>query len=138
MPPTRKAKFSFTKLIVDDEEKMAAYYNAVYGLNIVLRVQGDAGGLGSPFREVILSPGDSISPEESLIMFKFVDRSAPRDQESILGFLTEDLDALAARIEAHGGKLASAIKSMPDHGIRVVFATDPEGHLSENVEMLGS
>jgi hypothetical protein len=138
MSQPRKAKFSFTKLIVDDEEKMAAYYSAVYGLNAVLRVQGDAGGLSAPFREVILGPGDTMSPDESLVMFKFVDRSAPRDQESILGFLTDDLDALVERIVAHGGKPAGEIKSMPDHGIRVVFATDPEGHLSENVQMISA
>ena len=63
-------------------------------------------------------------------------RPAPRDQECILGFLTEDLDALVARIAANGGTLVGPIKSMPEHGIRVVFATDPEGHLSENVQMV--
>ena len=66
------------------------------------------------------------------------DRAAPRDQESILGFTTDDLDALVARISANGGKLVGQIESMPQHGIRVVFATDPEGHLSENVQMVPS
>ena len=65
-----------------------------------------------------------------------VDRTPPRDQESILGFISEDLDALADRITANGGSLAGPIKSMPEHGVRVLFATDPEGHLSENVEMI--
>jgi hypothetical protein len=138
MTKVRKARFGFTKLIVDDEEKLAAYYDGVYGLKAAQRVQGDAGGLGEPFREIILGPDGEMSPEESLVLFKLVDRAAPRDQESILGFITEDLDALVERITAHGGTLAGPIQSMPEHGVRVVFATDPEGHLSENVEMISA
>jgi uncharacterized glyoxalase superfamily protein PhnB len=136
MSAARKARFSFTKLIVDDEERMVAYYHEVYGLNAIQRVQGESGAAGEPFREIIMGPGDAISPEESLVMFKFTGRAAPRDQESILGFVTEDLDALVGRIKANGGKLVGPIRAMPEHGIRVVFATDPEGHLSENVQML--
>lgn len=135
---TRKVRFGFAKLIVDDEEKLAAYYGAVYGLEAVERVQGDAGGLGEPFREIMLGPDGRLSPEESLVLFKFVDRAAPRDQESILGFITEDLDALAERICAQGGAAVGPIQSIPDHGVRVLFATDPEGHLSENVEMIAT
>jgi uncharacterized glyoxalase superfamily protein PhnB len=134
MNETRKASFGFTKLIVDDEEAQAEYYHQVYGLNKLLRVQNDDSGAGGPIREVIMGPGDTMSAE-SLVMLKIVDRPAPRDQEAILGFITEDLDALSVRIAAHGGKLLDEIKSMPEHGIRVVFSTDPEGRMSENVEL---
>jgi hypothetical protein len=137
MTEVRKARFSFTKLIVSDEERMAAYYHEVYGLNAVLRVQGESACGGEPFREVILGPGKGMS-EESLVMYKFVDRPAPCDQESILGFVTEDLDALVARVVAHGGKPVGPIKSLPEHGIKVVFTCDPEGHLAENVQMVSA
>ena len=136
MASARKARFGFTKVIVNDEEKLATYYQAVYGLSPVQRVQGDVGGLDEPFREIILGPDGEMSPDESLVLFKFVDREAPRDQESIVGFITDDLDALVQRIEANGGSVARPIREMPEHGVRVVFATDPEGHLSENVQML--
>lgn len=136
MTAARKAMFSFTKLIVNDEEKMARYYHEVYGLNALQRVQGESSAAGEPFREIIMGPGEAMSSEESLVMFRFTGRPAPRDQECILGFLSEDLDALVARIAANGGTLVGPIKSMPEHGIRVVFATDPEGHLSENVQMV--
>lgn len=135
MTEPRKASFSFTKLIVDDEEAQAEYYHQVYGLNKLHRVQNDSSGAAGRIREVIMGPGDAMSAE-SLVMFKFLDRPAPRDQEAILGFITEDLDALADRVLAHGGKHAGEIKSMPEHGVRVLFTTDPEGRLSENVEML--
>ena len=138
MGTARKARFGFTKLVVDDEEKLAVYYQEVYGLSPAQRLQGDAGGVGEPFREIILGPGGELSPDESLVLFKFVDRAAPRDQESILGFITEDLDALIERIQANGGSLAGPLRSMPEHGVRVVFSTDPEGHLCENVELIAA
>jgi len=136
MTTTHKTRFGFAKLIVDDEEKLATYYQEVYGLGAVKRVGGDAGGLGEPFREIMLGRDGQLSPDESLVLFKFLDRAAPRDQESILGFISEDLDALADRITSNGGSLAGPIQSMPEHGVRVLFATDPEGHLSENVELI--
>ena len=135
MKGERKAIFSFTKLIVDDEEAMAEYYHQVYGLNKLRRVSDPKGGDEGAFREVIMGPGETMSAE-SLVMIKLLDRPAPRDQEAILGFVTDDLDALADRVVAHGGKHLGPIKSMPQHGVRVLMATDPEGRLSENVELL--
>lgn len=137
MSEKRKAIFSFTKLIVDDEERMAEYYHQVYGLNKLQRVQEADNGAVGPIREVIMGPGETMSAE-SLVMIKFVDKPAPRDQEVILGFITDDLDALAERVLAHGGTHVGPIKAMPQHGVRVLFATDPEGRLSENVELLNA
>lgn len=123
----------FTKLIVKDEEAQAAYYGAVYGLNPVYRAEGTSDG--EPYREVILSPGDGMAAG-SLVMFNFTQRTGARDQQVILGFVTEDIDALVGRIEANGGKLVGPVRDEPEHGVRVVFATDPEGALTENVQML--
>jgi predicted enzyme related to lactoylglutathione lyase len=136
MTSARKATFGFTKLIVNDEEAQAEYYHQVYGLNKLHRVQGESSAAGGSFREVIMGPGEGMGTE-SLVMFKFTDRPAPRDQEAILGFMTEDLDALAERVLAHGGKHVGAMESMPEHGVRVIFTTDPEGRLAENVQLLG-
>lgn len=124
----------FTKLICRDEEAMAAYYCAVYGLGLVQRVGGESDG--QPFREVILAPDGDWS-KGTLVMFNFTEREAPRDQQVILGFTVDDLDALVARIEAHGGKLVGPIREETEHGVRVVFSTDPEGALCENVQVLG-
>jgi len=123
----------FAKLICRDEEAMANYYMAVYGYGLVQRVAGESDG--EPFREVILAPGGDWS-RGSLVMFNFTDRAAPRDQQVILGFVVEDLDAVAKAIVANGGKLVGPIRDEPEHGVRLVFATDPEGALSENVQML--
>lgn len=124
----------FAKLICRDEEAMAAYYSAVYGLEIVQRVQGESDG--EPFREVILAPGGDWT-KGSLVMFNFTKRQAPRDQQVILGFTVENLDDVVQRIKAHNGKLRGPIREMPEHGVRVVFSFDPEGALCENVQMMG-
>ena len=130
-----KTTFGFTKLIVADEEAMADYYCDVYGLKKLQRVQNDNSGAGGPIREIILGEGDVVGGQ-TLVMFKFTDRAAPTEQEVILGFITDDLDALAARVTRFGGSHAGPIKSMPEHGVRVLFTTDPEGRLSENVELI--
>ncbi|GAD47826.1 hypothetical protein NT2_01_06000 [Caenibius tardaugens NBRC 16725] len=131
----QNTSFGFTKLIVDDEEAMAQYYCGVYGLNAFQRVQNDDSGAGGPIREIILSHDDVLAGP-TLVMFKFTDRPAPVEREAILGFITDDLDSLARRVIDHGGKHVSPIKSMPEHGVRVLFTTDPEGRMSENVELM--
>lgn len=125
----------FTKLIVDDEENMTAYYAAVYGLTPAVRVAGDSLGTGETFREVILTRGEDMA-SGTLVMFKFTDRPKPRDQQVILGFVTEDLDALKERVVAAGGKLIGPTRDEIAHGVRVQFSEDPEGALAENVQML--
>ena len=125
----------FTKLIVDDEEKMAAYYGVVYGLTPAVRVAGNSVSTGENFREVIMLRGADMALG-TLVMFKFIDRPKPRDQQTILGFVTNDLEALKARIVAAGGTLVGPTREEPDHGVRVQFSEDPEGALSENVQML--
>jgi len=123
----------FSKLIVRDEEAMAAYYSAVYGLKPIHRVSGTSDG--EPYREVIMGLGETMA-SGTLVMFNFTDRDAPRDQQVILGFVTPDIDVLVERIEANGGKLVGPVRDEPEHGVRVVFSVDPEGALAENVQML--
>ena len=125
----------FIKIIVADEEAMADYYMKVYGLKVVHRVEGLSGGTGERFREVILSLDGTYSTQ-TFVLFNFVDREPPRDQQSLVGWVSGDLQALCQRIEANGGKLVGAMKDMPEHGVKVQFSEDPEGALCENVEML--
>jgi predicted enzyme related to lactoylglutathione lyase len=76
-----------------------------------------------------MSPG-------SLILLEFADRPRPPNGEVILGFTTDDLPALLDRIRAAGGGVHVAIRELPEMKLRVAFATDPEGHLAELVQML--
>ncbi|HXK25236.1 MAG TPA: VOC family protein [Myxococcota bacterium] len=126
--------FSFTKLAVHDLEKQAAFYRDVYGLHAVQRVQAEIGS--EAIDEIMLSP-DPSAKFGPLILVKFLPRPAARPGELILGFVTDDLPALLDRVRAAGGRIHAPMKEMPEMKLRVAFATDPEGHLAELVQMLG-
>lgn len=125
--------FSFTKLVVDDVEKMAAFYREVYGLHSVKRVREYIGS--EAIDEIMLSP-DPQAPFGAFVLLKFVDREPSQNNEVILGFMTDDLPALLDRIRKAGGGVHAPIKEMPELKLRVAFATDPEGHLAEIVQVL--
>lgn len=134
MADVRKASFTFTKLMVDDLEKMAAYYQEVYGLNQLQRVQAELAA--EPVDEIMMGPGQQVSTE-SLTLLKYVKRPNPPRGEVIVGFVTQDLPALLARAQRAGGSLLQDIREMPEHGVKVAFVKDPEGHLAEVVQLLG-
>lgn len=125
--------FSFTKLVVHDVEKMAAFYGAVYGLHAVNRVRGESIG-GEEIDEIMLSP-DPKAPFGTFVLLRYVGRAASPNGEVILGFTTGDLPALLDRVRAAGGGVHAPIKDLPHLKVRVAFATDPEGHLAELVEL---
>jgi predicted enzyme related to lactoylglutathione lyase len=127
-PPTA---FAFTKLVVRDLERMAAFYSAAYGLKPISRVQERIAG--EPIDEIMLAAGDGMAPG-MLVLLRFVDRPAPASGEVILGFTTGDLPALLERVRAAGGGVHEEIRALPELKLEVAFATDPEGHLAELVQ----
>ena len=128
----QKAHFGFTKLIVDDLDKMAEFYSEVFGFEEQGRVHSDVSG--RVIDEIMFHP--TAPGAASFVLFKFVDRVAPAQEEVILGFITADLNALVDRATRAGGGITQQIREMPEHGVKVAFVTDPEGHLIEVVEML--
>jgi predicted enzyme related to lactoylglutathione lyase len=129
------ASFSFSKLIVHDLEKMAAFYRDVYGLHAVNRVRGLS--IGSEEIEEIMVSADPTAAYGSLVLLKYLSRGRSPSGELILGFTTDDLPALLERVRAAGGGVHAPIQEIPEMKLRVAFATDPEGHLAELVQMLG-
>jgi predicted enzyme related to lactoylglutathione lyase len=132
MPPS--ASFGFTKLIVHDLEKLAAFYREVYGLHAVNRVRGES--IGAEEIDEIMLSADPNAAYGSLVLLKYLGREPSPNGELILGFTTDDLPALLERVHAAGGRVHAPIKEMPELKIRVAFATDPEGHLAELVELV--
>jgi predicted enzyme related to lactoylglutathione lyase len=126
--------FSFTKLIVHDLERMAAFYRDVYGLHAVNRVRGESIG-GEEIDEIMMSP-DPGAQWASLVLLKYVARQPSPSGEVILGFTTADLPTLLERVTKAGGRIHAPLEEMPALKIRVAFATDPEGHLAELVQVL--
>jgi lactoylglutathione lyase len=131
MPPET---FAFTKLIVHDLEGLAAFYRDVYGLHVVNRVRGQSIG-GEEIDEIMLSP-DPGAQWSSLVLLKYLGRKPSPSGEVILGFTTSDLPALLERVTKAGGRIHAPIEEMAELKIRVAFATDPEGHLAELVQVL--
>ena len=132
MPPS--ASFGFTKLVVHDLDKLAAFYCEVYGLHAVQRVRGHRIG-GEEIDEIMLS-ADPDAAFGSLVLLRYPGRGPSPAGELILGFTTDDLPALLDRVRAAGGGVHAPIKEIPELKLRVAFATDPEGHLAELVQML--
>lgn len=125
--------FGFTKLVVGDLDKMKAFYTNVFGLKQFDRVKADIGI--DPIDEIMLGHDSGFGPG-SLVLLRFTELAPPRPGAVILGFVTDDLNALIDRIVANGGRLHAAIKDIPEMKVRVAFAKDPEGNLAELVQML--
>jgi predicted enzyme related to lactoylglutathione lyase len=128
-----RESFSFTKLIVHDLERMAAFYREVYGLHVVNRVRGVSIG-DEAIDEIMMSP-DPKAQWSALVLLKYLGRKPPPNGEVILGFTTDDLPALMERVTKAGGRVTAPIEEMPQRKIRVAFVTDPEGHLAELVQV---
>ncbi len=124
--------FGFTKLVVGDLEKMKAFYTNVFGLKQFDRVQADIGI--DPIDEVMLGKDSGFVPG-SLVLLRFTELAPPRPGAVILGFITDDLNALVDRVVANGGRLHAAIEEIPEMKVRVAFTKDPEGNLAELVQM---
>ncbi|MBY0400806.1 VOC family protein [Myxococcota bacterium] len=136
MASDRLSNLSFTKLVVDDLDRMADFYCTVFDLHPTGRMSFEKGAIGEPIEEIFLCP-EPTDRYGSFVLFKFLKRAAPRDSEVILGFQTSDLTAVVERAQRCGGGLAAPIKEMPELGVRVAMLRDPEGHLCELVESKG-
>jgi catechol 2,3-dioxygenase-like lactoylglutathione lyase family enzyme len=127
------AHFGFTKLVVGDLEKCAAFYRAVCGVEETGRV--DAEIAGRRISEVLFAP--TAAGGATPVLLAFHDAPKPAAGEVILGAITTDIDSFFARAIAAGGTLIEAIHEMPALKIKVGFAADPEGHWIEVVQQLG-
>jgi predicted enzyme related to lactoylglutathione lyase len=100
----------------------------------VSRLRGESIGR-EEIDEILLAP-DPQAAFGSFVLLKYPGRAPSPTGEVILGFTTDDLPALLDRVRAAGGSVHAPIKEMPELKLRVAFATDPEGHLAELVQLL--
>jgi predicted enzyme related to lactoylglutathione lyase len=130
--PAQPDQFGFTKLLVVDLDKCAAFYSEVFGLKETTRIASEIGGRG--LDEILFSPtGDGAA---TFVLLKFHDATAPSANEVILGFLTADVDALTERAIAAGGSVVREPLDYPDLRVKVAFVADIEGHLIEVVQLV--
>lgn len=127
--PDLPATFAFTKLVVDDLEGTTSFYEDVFALRQLNRVQAEIAG--SRVEEIILGTDAGMGP----ILVKWLDgRTAPRG-EVILGVTTPDIHSLFEQAKVSGGRVHVVPEvSAEAGGLIVGFLEDPEGHLIEVVE----
>lgn len=127
----RDAHYGFSKVFVHDLEKMAAFYEEVFGLIPFNRHQDEM--LGRKIEEI--SYQASTPGGGALTLIRYVDSKAPIAGESVQGFTTTDIVALVARAEAAGGSIPEPIRRIDEFALQVVFVLDPEGHVNEVVQL---
>ena len=128
--------YGFTKIVVDDLDRMAAFYQQVFGYRQMQRVHSAVAG--EPIEEIILVQGEDWGQSLPLVVWKWTQRAAPSATDAILGYQTANVDALVERVVAAGGAVVDAPHDMAEHGVRVAFAKDPDGRLLELVQMLAA
>lgn len=129
---TRATQYIFGKTIVRDLDTMAVFYEEVFGLIPNNRHQDRM--FGREIDEITYQSTYQGGP--ALTLISYLDAVAPALNESVQGFMTQDLEALIERAKAAGGTLAEPIRTLPDFGIRVAFVLDPEGHVNEVIQMI--
>lgn len=126
--------FSFTKMIVADLAAARRFYTETIGLKLVLTFANGEGE--NQFEEAILSTTGTYNGGHSLVLVQYLNRPPATPGEAIFGFEVENVDATVEAVIAAGGALARPARTIAEHGIRVAFVTDPEGHLLELVQMM--
>jgi len=130
---TLDTDFMFTKLFVSDLEKSGEFYASVFGLVEMHRVE--AAIAGRPVTELVYMPTYPGGP--MFILARFHDVSTAAGDELILGFATQDLEALLERVEKAGGRIVEPVQEIPQAGMRLAFVADAEGHVSQVTQMIG-
>lgn len=128
---TQDMNFMFTKLVVADIEKSAAFYSAVFGLVEMHRME--ARMMDRAVTEVVYMATYSGGP--MFILAQFNDAPMPAHNESILGFAADDMEAALNRVVEAGGQILEPIQE-PHPGMRHAFVADVEGHVVQISQMM--
>lgn len=132
MTDSVKHGFAFTKLIVSDVDSLFAFYARVFGLTETARVRQGEGP--DELDEIIMgAPGGGYSVP-SLVIQRYPNRPVPAPGEATLGFIVGNVDATVEAALAMGGSVHRPAQARPEHGVKVAFIKDSDGHLIEVVE----
>jgi len=122
--------FAFTKLVVGDLDRCAAFYETLCGIKPQARIEGNIAG--RPITEIVYEP--THTGGASLVLLAYNGEPEPAFGETIVGFASPDAEAFLARAVAAGGAVVEAVRDAPGLSLKVGFASDPEGHLIEVIE----
>jgi catechol 2,3-dioxygenase-like lactoylglutathione lyase family enzyme len=126
--------FAFTKLVVADLDASAAFYTDVFRLQEQRRVKDDIGGRA--IEEILFEP--TAPGGSTFVLLHFADTPAPVTGSVLAGFVTDEIDEVFTRAVAAGATVVDSPHDAPEHGVRVGFLADPDGHLVEVCQMLAA
>jgi len=125
--------FSFTKIIVADVDRLYGFYHDVFGLAQIKRVRQGVGE--TELDEIIMGQAGAGYSGPGLVIQRYPNRPVPARGETTLGFIVSDIDQTIETAVAAGAVIDRPLRTAPEHGIRVAFIKDPDGHLIEIVQM---
>lgn len=129
-----KAQFGMTKIMVRDLERAFAFYHNAFGLEEAARVSKGEGE--SEMHEIIMSSERGKMTVPAFVVQCYPNKPLPPAGVVTLGFIVPDIEAAVGNAVTLGATIQRPIVDMPEHGIKVAFVSDPEGHLIEIVQML--
>ena len=133
LPERTGPLLSFTKIIVADVERVFEFYRRVLGVEQHVRVRQ---GEGYDALDKIISKPVGAQMAPTLAIKCFVNRPPPQPGELQIGFVVSSVDEVVEAALAAGGSIEKAAVDQPQHGVRVAFFRDVEGHSVEVVELL--
>ncbi|MDG2026051.1 MAG: VOC family protein [Acidimicrobiales bacterium] len=125
-----------TKIVVNDVDAMAAFFDAVFGLSSVSRNSGGEGH--HQFDELLI--GADGTRGGGFTLLSWVNRPTPSPDGVMLMFLVPDIAAVIDRAVAAGGS-ATEPRKVAREGrpkIEISFVSTPEGHECECVQVVAS
>lgn len=120
----------FTKIIVADLGGMEDFYVKGLGMEIVTRITVDEPGW--ELDEVVLSAGEG----SQLALVHYRTREAPTPGEAVIGLYVADIEGVIATAVARGANIVVPVRVLPEHGIKMAYVSDPEGHMLEFLEQM--
>jgi predicted enzyme related to lactoylglutathione lyase len=125
---------ALTKIVVADVEAQERFYTQALGLTRTAYIEQGEGE--AHIREAILGVAGAQLGMAQLSLVQYVGRAAPPPGEAIIAFMSNDLEAtIAAMVEA-GGQIVVPVQEVPEHGLKLAFVIDPEGHTVEILQTL--
>lgn len=126
--------FSLTKIEVQDLQAAERFYTGALGLEVRGRVEfGEGERL---MHELILGVPGSRPPAPSFILISYPNKACPAPGEATVGFMVEDMEAAMDKAIAAGATIEIHPIDVPEHGLRLAFLLDPQGHRIELLQQL--
>ena len=126
--------YAYTQIMVDDVEAMKDFFSSVFGMREIQRISVD---FAEPVVEVMMGCGES--PTHLLVLIQVLSGPKIVHGESMLGFVTDEFDAVLERAIAHGAKVVKEVGGLADSDeisgmTRIAIFEDPEGHNCQIIE----